>query len=176
MPAVAGCARLRTVESRKRKRPAKSCYRVFCALRRHAGRKKALRPRETRKARKAQFLTSVATMPVLLADFSELLSPIPKVVSTARARLVNAIINGFRLPIDSKALLSRAMPAAGVLGCDSGQLSLYKVHFKKRSRSPTPPCPVMKTEQDGKTRTSHHSASFPGLQVQGHSQRIWPAH
>jgi len=36
-------------------------------------------------------------MPVLLPEFPELLSPIPKVVSAARARLGNATVNGFRL-------------------------------------------------------------------------------
>jgi len=46
------------------------------------------------------------------------------------------------------------MPAAGVLGFDSGQLSL----LKKRTRSPDPPVPFLMRNKDRKTRNLYRNA------------------
>ena len=65
------------------------------------------------------------------------------------------------------------MPAAGVLGYDSGQLSLnVPLLLQKQTRSPDPSRSLQTQEKDGRTRTSYRSASRPVLQVQGRFARL----
>ena len=66
------------------------------------------------------------------------------------------------------------MPAAGVLGCDSGRLkSLRRFGTYETNAQPGPPRSVgQMRNKDGKTRNSYRSASRPGLQVAGHFGQI----
>jgi len=60
------------------------------------------------------------------------------------------------------------MPAAGVLGFDSGQLSLSINLTSNRTTPPRSPFPCSPEEPDEKTCTLYRSAFAPGLQVGGH--------
>jgi len=138
-PPFEKCARLRTIESRKRAE-SRNCRGSFCASRRDSGLKDLVRrQRRHEKPVEAQCLTSVACCQCSYPNSQSLLSPIPK-VAAALARQVNAAVNRISAePIDSKALNLRPMPAAGVLGIDSGQLRLCANRKFKTNAQPGPP-------------------------------------
>src|SRR5436309_3055711 len=66
------------------------------------------------------------------------------------------------------------MPAAGVLGCDSGQLnSLRQCYLQNERAARTALLRCSERNKDGKTRTSYRNASRPGLQVRGQIDPVY---
>jgi hypothetical protein len=118
------CARLRTIESRKCAGPANRCLRS-CAQKRQIrspkSRSAAVRDTKSPQGRNASRAWPVAYAPNRILNPCSRRSQrslLPLSPASQRHRQQNSAY-----PADPKALNLRAMPAAGVLGIDSGQLT-----------------------------------------------------